>query len=113
MISRGTYAVPFLSLNGGRHVRTVTPCLSAVHEAIFGEPMREAVGPYCCAQFVVQDTRVRARPLEFYHRMLRLVDGTMQNDLCAPGRVTSRRIAMAWSSRGTSFSARTMNRLCD
>lgn len=88
MIERGTYAVPFLHLNGARHVRTMTPCLNAVHEAIFGQPMPEAVGPYCCAQFVVQDTRVRGRPLEFYKRMLRMVDGSMEHDLCAPGRVT-------------------------
>ena len=51
-----------------RHVRSWTPCLNAVHEApafafaqltkaIFGEAMREAVGPYCCAQFVVQDAK--------------------------------------------------------
>eukprot|EP00428_Durinskia_dybowskii_P013628 CAMPEP_0170211182 /NCGR_PEP_ID=MMETSP0116_2-20130129/5206_1 /TAXON_ID=400756 /ORGANISM="Durinskia baltica, Strain CSIRO CS-38" /LENGTH=292 /DNA_ID=CAMNT_0010461715 /DNA_START=71 /DNA_END=946 /DNA_ORIENTATION=- len=88
MIARSTYAVPFMSLNGGRHVRTVTPCLNAVHEAIFGEPMREAVGPYCCAQFIVQDARIRARPLEFYQRMLSLVDGSMPYDLCFGGQVT-------------------------
>jgi len=88
MIQRSTYSVPYMSLNGGRHVRTVTPCLNAVHEAIFGEPMREAVGPYCCAQFVVQDARIRARPLEFYQRMLKLVDGSMPYDLCAAGKVT-------------------------
>eukprot|EP00439_Symbiodinium_sp_Y106_P025128 s3726_g3.t1 len=80
-------AVPFLSLNGARHVRTYTPCLNAVHEAIFGENMRDAVGPYCCAQFVVQDKQIRERPLEFYQRMLRLVDGTMAHDLCYPGKV--------------------------
>ena len=28
-------------------------------EAIFGEPMPEPVGPYCCAQFVVQDAQIR------------------------------------------------------
>lgn len=88
MIERGTYAVPYLSLNGARHVRTISPCLSAVHEAIFGVPMREPVGPYCCAQFVVQDAKVRERPLAFYQNMLRLVDGSVPYDLCAPGRVT-------------------------
>lgn len=87
MIAAATYAVPYLGLNGARHVRTWTPCLNAVHEAIFGEKMREAVGPYCCAQFVVQDSRVRERPLEFYQRMLRLVDGTLEHDLCYPGKV--------------------------
>eukprot|EP00927_Polykrikos_kofoidii_P082271 TRINITY_DN8137_c0_g1_i1.p1 TRINITY_DN8137_c0_g1~~TRINITY_DN8137_c0_g1_i1.p1 ORF type:complete len:443 (-),score=70.79 TRINITY_DN8137_c0_g1_i1:78-1406(-) len=87
MIARGTYAVPFLQLNGGRHVKTWTPCLNGVHNAIFGEPMREPVGPYCCAQFIVQDTAIRARPLQFYQNMLRLVDGSMEYDLCAPGRV--------------------------
>eukprot|EP00927_Polykrikos_kofoidii_P082274 TRINITY_DN8137_c0_g4_i1.p1 TRINITY_DN8137_c0_g4~~TRINITY_DN8137_c0_g4_i1.p1 ORF type:complete len:440 (-),score=57.67 TRINITY_DN8137_c0_g4_i1:95-1414(-) len=85
MIERGTYAVPFLQLNGGRHVKTWSPCLNAVHEAIFGEAMREPVGPYCCAQFIVQDTAIRARPLDFYQKMLRLVDGSMDYDLCAPG----------------------------
>mmetsp|Transcript_92380 Transcript_92380/g.298561 ORF Transcript_92380/g.298561 Transcript_92380/m.298561 type:complete len:452 (+) Transcript_92380:53-1408(+) len=88
MIARGTYSVPFLSLNGARHVRTHTPCLDAVHEAIFGEPMREPVGPYCCAQFIVQDVRIRARPIEFYRNMLQLVDGTVDYDLCFPGKVT-------------------------
>lgn len=87
MIAAATYAVPYLGLNGARHVRTWTPCLNAVHEAIFGEKMREAVGPYCCAQFVVQDSRVRERPLEFYQRMMRLVDGTLEHDLCYPGKV--------------------------
>jgi len=88
MIERGTYAVPFLSLNGARHVKTLSPCLSAVHEAIFGTPMREPVGPYCCAQFIVQDAQIRERPLAFYRNMLRLVDGSVAYDLCAPGRVT-------------------------
>eukprot|EP00913_Durusdinium_trenchii_P035104 g32838.t1 len=87
MISSATYAIPFLSLNGARHVRSWTPCLNAVHEAIFGEQMRDAVGPYCCAQFVVQDAKVRERPVEFYQRMLRLVDGTLEHDLCFPGKV--------------------------
>jgi len=88
MIERGTYAVPFLNLNGARHVRTKTPCLNAVHEAIFGEDMPEALGPYCCAQFVVMDQQVRARPREFYQRMTALVDGSMEFDLCTPGKVT-------------------------
>lgn len=88
MISRGTYAVPFLALNGARHVRTLTPCLAAVHQAIFGAPMRDPVGPYCCAQFIVQDTMVRERPLSFYQNMMSMVDGSMSRDLCAPGRVT-------------------------
>lgn len=88
MIARGTYSVPFLSLNGGRHVRTHTPCLDAVHQAIFGEPMRESVGPYCCAQFVVQDATIRARSIDFYRNMLRMVDGSMDYDLCYGGRVT-------------------------
>lgn len=88
MIERGTYAIPYLSLNGARHVQTWTPCLNAVHEAIFGAPMREPVGPYCCAQFIVQDARVRERPLTFYQNMLKLVDGSVDYDLCSAGRVT-------------------------
>ncbi|CAE8721484.1 unnamed protein product [Polarella glacialis] len=88
MIARGTYAVPYLALNGARHVRSYTPCLNAVHEAIFGKPMADAVGPYCCAQFIVQNARVRERPLAFYENMLRLVDGSMDYDLCAGGKVT-------------------------
>merc|ERR1712048_1558455 len=88
MIERSTYAVPYMSLNGGRHVRTISPCLNAVHEAIFGTQMREAVGPYCCAQFIVQDAKVRERPLAFYQNMLRLVDGSVKQDLCASGPVT-------------------------
>eukprot|EP00747_Dinoflagellata_sp_TGD_P188292 gnl/TRDRNA2_/TRDRNA2_47091_c0_seq2.p1 gnl/TRDRNA2_/TRDRNA2_47091_c0~~gnl/TRDRNA2_/TRDRNA2_47091_c0_seq2.p1 ORF type:complete len:390 (+),score=55.37 gnl/TRDRNA2_/TRDRNA2_47091_c0_seq2:17-1186(+) len=85
MMEKGTYAVPFLSLNGARHTRTMTPCLSAVHQAIFGGPMPEPVGPYCCAQFIVQDAKVRERPLAFYQNMLRLVDGSLGYDVCTPG----------------------------
>lgn len=33
-IAAGTYTTPFLPLNGPRHVRTLTPCLQAVHEEI-------------------------------------------------------------------------------
>jgi len=88
MIERNTYAIPYMNLNGARHVRTITPCLSAVHEAIFGVAMAEPVGPYCCAQFIVMDSRIRDRKLEFYQNMLRLVDGSMEYDLCAPGKVT-------------------------
>jgi len=79
--------VPFLSLNGARHLRTITPCLNAIHQAIFGTEMKEAVGPYCCAQFIIQDTKIRERPLSFYQNMLRLVDGSVEYDLCAPGKV--------------------------
>lgn len=88
MIARGTYAVPYMSLNGARHTLTYTPCMNAIHNAIFGEPMREPVGPYCCAQFIVSNWQVRNRPLEFYQNMLRLVDGSVDYDLCAPGKVT-------------------------
>merc|ERR1711871_1664856 len=35
-IAARTYDVPFLHLNGARHVRTLTPCLQAVHQAVFG-----------------------------------------------------------------------------
>eukprot|EP00928_Gymnodinium_smaydae_P038167 TRINITY_DN26376_c0_g2_i1.p1 TRINITY_DN26376_c0_g2~~TRINITY_DN26376_c0_g2_i1.p1 ORF type:complete len:441 (-),score=94.08 TRINITY_DN26376_c0_g2_i1:78-1400(-) len=87
MISRSTYAVPFMNLNGARHVRTITPCMKSIHEAIFGEAMREPVGPYCCAQFVVQDAAVRQRPLAFYQNMLRMVDGSVGYDLCTTGQV--------------------------
>eukprot|EP00929_Paragymnodinium_shiwhaense_P046032 TRINITY_DN23466_c0_g1_i1.p1 TRINITY_DN23466_c0_g1~~TRINITY_DN23466_c0_g1_i1.p1 ORF type:complete len:442 (-),score=69.22 TRINITY_DN23466_c0_g1_i1:104-1429(-) len=88
MVERGTYAVPYLPLNGARHVKTTTPCMNAIHKAIFGEEMLEPVGPYCCAQFVVWNARVRDRPVAFYKNMLELVDGTVEQDLCAPGRVT-------------------------
>lgn len=89
MIVRGMYGVPFMNINGARHVRTKTPCLGAVYEAIFKEPLLKPLGPYCCAQFVVQDSRIRARPLSFYQNMLRLVDGSMGGgDLCSARPVT-------------------------
>ena len=43
-IAAGTYDVGFLPLNGPRHVRTLTPCLQAVHEEIFGENLTALVG---------------------------------------------------------------------
>lgn len=88
MIARGTYSVPFLTLNGARHSLTLTPCMAAVHQAIFGEPLLQGVGPYCCAQFIVRDARVRERPISFYRRMLGLVDGSAGYDLCTSGKVT-------------------------
>jgi len=93
MLARGTYKVPYMSLNGGRHVRTMSPCLNAVYESIFGESQKEPLGPYCCAQFIVQDVQVRARPLSFYRRMLGMVDGSMytstgHGDLCTNFPVT-------------------------
>lgn len=88
MMELATYAVPFLSLNGARHVRTHTPCVAAVHEAIFGVPLTESLGPYCCAQFVVTNHQVRERPLAFYLNMLRLVDGSLGYDLCTPLKVS-------------------------
>ncbi|CAE7192147.1 unnamed protein product [Symbiodinium pilosum] len=81
-IAAGTYSVGFLPLNGPRHVRTLTPCLQAVHEEIFGENLTQLVGPYCCAQFMVSRATIRQRSLEFYARMLSLVDGSRDVDLC-------------------------------
>eukprot|EP00439_Symbiodinium_sp_Y106_P057851 s275_g8.t1 len=63
-IAAGTYDVGFLPLNGPRHVRTLTPCLQAVHEEIFGENLTALVGPYCCAQFAVSRETVQQRSLE-------------------------------------------------
>mmetsp|Transcript_3130 Transcript_3130/g.10104 ORF Transcript_3130/g.10104 Transcript_3130/m.10104 type:complete len:293 (-) Transcript_3130:66-944(-) len=77
-----TYGVPFLALNGPRHVRTLTPCLQAVHEEVFGMNLTELVGPYCCAQFAVSRGAVQRRSLRFYQRMLGLVDGSRAVDLC-------------------------------
>jgi len=77
-----TYSVPYLPLNGPRHVRTLTPCLSAVHEELFGTNLTEIIGPYCCAQFVVAGGTIRRHSREFYEKMLGLVDGTRNVDLC-------------------------------
>lgn len=77
-----TYSTPFLSLNGPRHVRTMTPCLQAVHEELFGFNLTELVGPYCCAQFVVSRDAISRHSNHFYSRMLSLVDGTRNVDLC-------------------------------
>ena len=84
-IAAGTYSVGFLPLNGPRHVRTLTPCLQAVHEEIFGENLTGLVGhrllhlvsvsvvslprlllrgPYCCAQFAVSRETIQQRSLE-------------------------------------------------
>lgn len=43
-IAAGTYTTPFLPLNGPRHVRTLTPCLQAVHEEI---TQRAVLGGHC------------------------------------------------------------------
>ncbi|CAD7954570.1 unnamed protein product [Amoebophrya sp. A120] len=72
----------FLHLNGPRHVRTLTPCLQAVSEKIFGFPVKNSVGPYCCAQFMVTKERILKRPQSFYSNMLTMVNGTMTEDLC-------------------------------
>lgn len=77
-----TYSVPYLPLNGPRHVRTLTPCLSAVHEELFGTNLTEILGPYCCAQFAVARDTIRRHSREFYQKMLDLVDGTRNVDLC-------------------------------
>eukprot|EP00927_Polykrikos_kofoidii_P082272 TRINITY_DN8137_c0_g2_i1.p1 TRINITY_DN8137_c0_g2~~TRINITY_DN8137_c0_g2_i1.p1 ORF type:complete len:418 (-),score=40.59 TRINITY_DN8137_c0_g2_i1:20-1273(-) len=82
MIARHTYAVPFLQLNGALHPANWSPCLSTIHMLIFKEPMREVVGPYCCAQFILSVDAIRAHPLAFYQNMLMLVDGTRKNDSC-------------------------------
>lgn len=77
-----TYAVPYLPLNGPRHVRTLTPCLSAVHEELFGTNLTDIIGPYCCAQFIVARDAIVRHPREFYVKMMELVDGTRNVDLC-------------------------------
>mmetsp|Transcript_100566 Transcript_100566/g.300092 ORF Transcript_100566/g.300092 Transcript_100566/m.300092 type:complete len:460 (-) Transcript_100566:39-1418(-) len=81
-IAAGTYSVPYLPLNGPRHLRTLTPCLQAVHEEIFGSNLTGLVGPYCCAQFVVSRDAIQRRGRRFYSRMLGLVDGSRSVDLC-------------------------------
>ena len=75
-IAASTYSVPYLPLNGPRHVRTLTPCIQSVHEEIFGTNLTELLGPYCCAQFAVSKGMIQRRKLKFYQRMLSLVDGT-------------------------------------
>eukprot|EP00928_Gymnodinium_smaydae_P034291 TRINITY_DN24340_c0_g1_i5.p1 TRINITY_DN24340_c0_g1~~TRINITY_DN24340_c0_g1_i5.p1 ORF type:complete len:434 (-),score=91.39 TRINITY_DN24340_c0_g1_i5:66-1367(-) len=82
-IAAGTYrGPPFLALNGPRHVRTLTPCLQGVHEELFGTNLTELLAPYCCAQFLVTRDGIRSRDAAFYGRMLSLVDGTRDVDLC-------------------------------
>lgn len=81
-IQGGTYSVSFLPLNGPRHVRTLTPCLQAVHLEILGYNLTEIIGPYCCAQFIVARPTIQARTKSFYEHMLELVDGTKNVDLC-------------------------------
>lgn len=81
-IAAGTYTTPFLPLNGPRHVRTLTPCLQAVHEEIFKENISELLGPYCCAQFAVSRDAIRRHDKDFYLHMLSLVDGSSNVDLC-------------------------------
>lgn len=81
-IAARTYDVPFLHLNGPRHVRTLTPCLQAVHQVVLGAPLTEPLGPYCCAQFVVARRQATIRGSDFFQRMLKMVDGSMPLDLC-------------------------------
>jgi len=81
-IGASTYSVPFLPLNGPRHVKTLTPCLQAVHEEIFGTNLTELIGPYCCAQFAVSRDAVHRHDRRFYAKMLGLVDGSRRVDLC-------------------------------
>merc|ERR1711865_609244 len=73
-MAASTYDVPYLPLNGPRHVRTLTPCIQAVHEEIFGTNLTALLGPYCCAQFAVAKDTIRKRKLKFYQRMLSHVD---------------------------------------
>jgi hypothetical protein len=87
-MARGTFNASFVHLNGPRHVRTLTPCLQTVHQAIFAEPLNEVLGPYCCAQFAVKREAIVARPVEFYERMLRMVDGSIDIDLCTTAATT-------------------------
>merc|ERR1712226_1322290 len=81
-IAAATFTATYLPLNGPRHLRTLTPCLQAVHEELFGTNLTELVGPYCCAQFVVSRGAIRARSNRFYKRMLGMVDGSQSIDLC-------------------------------
>ncbi|CAJ1354599.1 unnamed protein product [Effrenium voratum] len=81
-MAAGTYNVSFLPLNGPRHVRTLTPCLQAVHEEIFKTNLTQLIGPYCCAQFAVSRETIQARSEDFYLKMLGLVDGSRDVDLC-------------------------------
>eukprot|EP00929_Paragymnodinium_shiwhaense_P103064 TRINITY_DN66349_c0_g2_i2.p1 TRINITY_DN66349_c0_g2~~TRINITY_DN66349_c0_g2_i2.p1 ORF type:complete len:483 (-),score=86.60 TRINITY_DN66349_c0_g2_i2:408-1856(-) len=81
-MAAGTYTVPYLPLNGPRHVRTLTPCLSAVHEDLFGTNLTDLIGPYCCAQFAVARETILRRTKKFYMRMLGMVDGSNPVDLC-------------------------------
>ena len=83
MIALGTSHLGFLHLNGPRHVRTITPCLQAIFREIFGEELTNLVGPYCCAQFVVQAEKIRHRPSNFCMKMLSMVDRSFtKGDLC-------------------------------
>lgn len=81
-IAAGTYTTPYMSVNGPRHLRTLTPCLQAVHEEIIGTNLTELIGPYCCAQFVVSRDAIRKNSQPFYSKMLGLVDGSRNVDLC-------------------------------
>lgn len=82
-----TYDQGFLHLNGPRHVRTITPCIQSIAEVIFGHKLDGTVGPYCCAQFVVGRDKIQTRDKFFYERMLMLVNGTLNYDLCTTSRV--------------------------
>eukprot|EP00392_Amoebophrya_sp_AT5.2_P014111 g14249.t1 len=53
-----TFDQGFMHLNGPRHVRTMTPCIQAIAERIFGHKLEGTVGPYCCAQFVVSKEKI-------------------------------------------------------
>ncbi|CAD7935024.1 unnamed protein product [Amoebophrya sp. A25] len=77
----------FMHLNGPRHVRTMTPCIQAIAERIFGHQLEGTVGPYCCAQFLVSRDRIYTRDREFYANMLTMVNGTLPYDLCTTSRV--------------------------
>ena len=47
----------------------------------------QVLGPYCCAQFTAKREAILARPIEFYERMLRMVDGSIEIDLCTTNQV--------------------------
>ncbi|CAD7924315.1 unnamed protein product [Amoebophrya sp. A120] len=82
-----TFNQDFMHLNGPRHVRTMTPCIQAIAERIFGHKLEGTVGPYCCAQFIVSRDKIHSRDREFYANMLTMVNGTLPYDLCTTSRV--------------------------
>lgn len=57
----------FVHLNNDRHLSYWTQCLASALEAL-GLPSTSRIATYCCSQFLVHRTRIRARSLAFYDR---------------------------------------------